>query len=695
MMGEMKHKPNRLIHEKSPYLLQHAYNPVNWYSWGDEALAKASAEDKLIFLSIGYATCHWCHVMERESFEDEATAAILNDYFVAVKVDREERPDIDAIYMDALIAMGKQGGWPLNVFITSSQEPVFGGTYFPPEPRYGMPSFKDVLMTVSEAWRNSRTELLGASGQIGRYLTDVQMHRKDEGLPGEACFAFAFQSYQALFDHENYGFMTDARNKFPPSLALSFLMDYAHRTGVAEASFMVEKTLIAMKRGGIYDQLGGGICRYSTDQFWLVPHFEKMLYDNALFLQVLVRFAQISGKEFFRQAAYDLIRYIQNDLTVPGGGIASAEDADSEGEEGRFYLWTLAEFREVIGKAADFLESFWHVSEKGVHDGMNILHEDIHALPLTPEEVYNSEQAECIQTSREELRQKRGSRPRPLRDDKVLTSWNGLYIRSLVKASQAFGDPELIHRAEVIYDFILKNLFNADGRLLRRYRDSLAGIPGYLADYAELGLASFELFKATSQKVYLEKAQQLTDEAIGLFHSGFGPFFETGNDVARLLRRTINGYDGVEPAGNSSMAMLLISLSALEISERKYLQIAEGIFRYFRNELDQNPVSCPAMLEAYQSYVQPFAKIILTGERDNTELQKSVVYLQRTYLAADLVLYIPPERMAELQFLIPTSAEKSRSTGFAAYFCRNMTCFPPVHSLWELQNLAENPGKRK
>ena len=687
MNEHVNRQPNKLINEKSPYLLQHAWNPVSWYPWADEALAAAVAEDKPIFLSVGYATCHWCHVMERESFEDEATAAILNEHFIAIKVDREERPDVDAIYMDALHAMGRQGGWPLNVFLTPAQVPFFGGTYFPPKPRYGMHSFRDILLAISEAWRNNRARLLESSSQIGKFLADSQGQRPDLGLPGEGCFSKAFQTYRNLFDPEDYGFKTDSRNKFPPSMALSFLMSYAQRTGTVEASAMAGKTLSAMKRGGIYDQLGGGLSRYSTDHRWLVPHFEKMLYDNALFLRALVEYWQVSGQAFFREAAYDIIRYIQRDMALPGGGIASAEDADSEGEEGRFYLWSQAEFREVAGNAAEFLESFWHVSAKGVMEGQNILHEDIHARPLTPEEAFTGEQAALFRQYREKLLQRRSSRPRPLRDDKILTSWNSLYIQSLARAGLAFGDPELIKDAGVIHDFICNNLFNSDGQLLRRYRDGSAAISGYLTDYAEFGLASFELFRATGKPAYLARAKQVAEEAIRLFRSDFGPFYETGSDAAPLLRRTINGYDGVEPSGNSSMARLLVDLAALDLEALKFNQIAEGIFRYFKSDLDQHPLSCPALLAAYQAFVQPGAKIILTGARDNPDLMKSLDHLNRAYLADALVLYIPPEYLAELQFLVPVAPGRPLVPDFTAYLCQDMACLPAVHDWQALSKL--------
>ena len=693
-MPEIRNRqPNRLINEKSPYLLQHAYNPVSWYPWGEEAFTKAASEDKLVFLSIGYATCHWCHVMERESFEDEGTAGILNDHFVAVKVDREERPDIDSVYMDALNAMGQQGGWPLNVFVTPQKDPLIGGTYFPPTPKYGMRSFKEVLKAVNEAWHSNRAQLLESSDGLRRHLSSAHAERPDEGLPSAECFEKAYRYYTALYDRADYGFKTDAGNKFPPSMALSLLMGYFYRTGTPEAIEMAERTLGAMKRGGIYDQVGGGLCRYSTDNSWLVPHFEKMLYDNALFLKALVECYQLSGKDFFRQAAYDVIGYIQRDMAVSGGGIASAEDADSEGEEGKFYLWTLPEFRGIAGSDSGFLETLWSVEELGIMDGKNILHEDIHAQPQTAEEQWGPKRAEAIRANRQKLLKKRSDRPRPLRDDKVLTSWNCLYIRALAKAGLAFGDADLIRDAQSIYAFISDNLFDASGRLMRRYRDGAVGLLGYLTDYAEMGLASCELFRATSEIPYLEKTRSLAEAAIRLFLSDFGPFFETGADGEEPLRRTVNGYDGVEPSGNSSMARMLCTLSNLGVDSQRYTGIADGIFRYFKDEIEKHPVTCPAMLEAYALFSLPPTQIVLIGDLDNPELRLSREFLNQTYLADASVICVDPDGLAAMESAVPIVAGKTRLADFTAYVCTGMTCKAPVFSFDDLKVLLYDQGR--
>jgi uncharacterized protein YyaL (SSP411 family) len=679
----------RLIYEKSTYLLQHAYNPVYWYPWGDEAFETAAKEDKLVFLSIGYATCHWCHVMERESFEDEETAKQLNRDFVAIKVDREERPDIDSIYMDALNATGQQGGWPLNMFLTPDKKPMLGGTYFPPTRRYGMNSFREVLEIVSEAWRTNRNQLIDASMEITRLLKDNQRKSPGGGLPSEDCFARAYGMYETFYDKVQFGFKTDPRNKFPPNMAMSYLLDYYYRTGNVQALEMVEWTLGAMKRGGIYDQIGGGLCRYSTDHSWLVPHFEKMLYDNSLFLKALVECYQPSGKEFFRQAAYDVIGYVQRDLAVSGGGIASAEDADSEGVEGKFYLWSLDEFMEVTGDDSGFLEKLWNVTESGNFEGHTILNESTGTPPLTYEEKFGLEQAENIKLNRQKLFDRRSVRIRPFRDDKVITSWNCLYIHGLVKAGMAFGDSELIHSAESIYSFISENLFDSGGRLMRRYRDGESAIKGYLTDYAELGLASVELFKATSNLAYLNKAKTLAEDAIRLFSSDFGPFYETGADGEELLRRTINGYDGVEPSGNSSMAKLMCLLSSMGIDSKRYNSIAEGIFSYFRDELEKQPIACPALLDAYMFYTHPTTQIVLIADKGNAELQKSLEYIWGSYMGDSPVIWTDPQELSAMQSAAPIVEGKKALADFTAYVCVGNTCKAPVFNFEDLKSLLE------
>ncbi|HNC00339.1 MAG TPA: thioredoxin domain-containing protein, partial [Leptospiraceae bacterium] len=548
-------KPNRLIEEKSPYLLQHAYNPVDWYPWCEEAFEKAKREDKIVILSIGYATCHWCHVMEKESFEDERTAEIMNRDFVAIKVDREERPDIDKIYMDALHAMDQQGGWPLNMFLTPDKKPVAGGTYFPPVQKYGRKSFTEILAIIKNVWDTRKQELIDSSEAIASYLQKENLaDNPDLTLPPDTAFSSAYQMYDRFFDDTYYGFKTNMVNKFPPSMGLSFLLFHYHITKETKALHMVEKTLMAMKRGGIYDQIGGGLCRYATDGRWLVPHFEKMLYDNSLFIEALRECYQVTQNPFYKEVVYDIVKYIRRDMTLKEGVIASAEDADSEGEEGKFYLWSLEEFRSICKEDSEVLEKFWNVTEEGNFEEKNILNETFDIDFIKENNLNREEFQSIVQRNKEKLLDVRAKRIRPLRDDKVLTSWNCLYLKAITGAAIAFGDKSLLADAIQIFDFIQKNLFNENCRLLRRYRTGESKILAYLTDYAELTLASIYLYKATYDLKYIKTAAGLAEETIRLFQSEKGVFYDTGIDGEALIRRSIDAYDGVEPSGNSSMA---------------------------------------------------------------------------------------------------------------------------------------------
>lgn len=683
-------KANRLISEKSPYLIQHAHNPVNWYPWGDEALRQALQQDKMIFLSIGYATCHWCHVMERESFEDEATAAILNNHFISIKVDREERPDIDAIYMDAIHSMGLQGGWPLNVFLTPDAKPITGGTYFPPGSMHGRLGFREVLGLLVEMWENRRDDLLQTADSLVQHLRESYAPSPGEVLPDKGCLGGAVAAYVRLFDPEFFGFRTDARNKFPPSMALTFLMNHFHHFREPICLEMAEKTLLAMKVGGIYDQVGGGLCRYSTEPQWLVPHFEKMLYDNALFLSALVDCFQMSRKRFFRDAVYDVIGYINRDMRTLEGAVASAEDADSEGKEGTFYLWSFEEFQVITGADSELLERFWRVTKGGNFEGKNILSENAQLRLGMEEFSVDSELERTVERNRRSLLERRNTRQRPLRDDKVLTSWNCLYIQSLCKAGRAFSDESLIHDAESIYTFLSSNLMNCKGRLLRRYRDSESGVLGFLNDYAEMALASLELFRSTYDVRYLDDCIRLLEEAIRLFLSESGAFYETGSDAPELIRRTINLYDGVEPSGNSSMAKVLCYLASLGINRTRYLQIAEGIFRYSKDHIEHYPTSCPAILQAYLKYVIPRTEVVLIGSRENEEMLKSLKWLNEGYFGSLVPVVAYPETLESLKTSVPLLEGKPVCGDFVAYVCQDMTCKNPCKTFGELRDLLND-----
>ncbi|WP_084492267.1 thioredoxin domain-containing protein [Leptospira kmetyi] len=691
-MNLHSHKPNRLAQEKSPYLQQHAYNPVDWYPWGEEALTKARDQDKLIFLSIGYATCHWCHVMERESFENQTIADYLNSHYISIKVDREERPDIDRIFMDALHAMDQQGGWPLNMFLTPDGKPITGGTYFPPEQRYGRKSFLEVLNVIQGVWSGKRQELIAASTELAQYLKESGEGRASEkqesGFPPENSFDAGYSLYESYYDPQFGGFKTNHVNKFPPSMGLSFLLRYHHSSGNPRALEMVENTLLAMKQGGIYDQVGGGLCRYSTDHHWLVPHFEKMLYDNSLFLESLVEYSQVSKKIPAESFALDVIEYLHRDMRISGGGICSAEDADSEGEEGLFYIWDLAEFREVCGEDSSLLEKFWNVTEKGNFEGKNILHESYRSAvaKLDAEELKRIDAA--LDRGRKKLLERRSKRIRPLRDDKILTSWNGLYIKALVKAGAAFQREEFLRLAEETYSFIEKNLIDSNGRILRRFRDGESGILGYSNDYAEMIAASIALFEAGRGIRYLKNAVLWMEEAIRLFRSPAGVFFDTGIDGEVLLRRSVDGYDGVEPSANSSLSYSLVKLSLLGVHSDRYREIAESIFLYFTKELSTHALSYPFLLSAYWSYKNHSKEIVLI--RKNSDAGKDLLAaIGKKFLPNSVVAVVSEDELEDARKL--SSLFDARDSGGDAlvYVCENFACKLPVNNVADLEKFLE------
>jgi len=488
---------NRLIDQKSPYLLQHAHNPVDWFPWSQEAFDKARREQKLILVSIGYATCHWCHVMERESFEDRETADYLNRNFVAIKVDREERPDIDQVFMDALHALGEQGGWPLNMFATPDGRPFTGGTYFPPKPMYGRQSFRQVLESLQFYWQEEKEKIHDTAEQLTTYLRRAPAPQPlDEPLPQWDCVENTVQAYRQVFDQEDGGFALQRPNKFPPSMGLQLLLRYHLRTGNPSDLYMVELTLERMRNGGIYDQVGGGLCRYSTDYRWLVPHFEKMLYDNALFAQVALECFQVTKNPFHKEIAEDIFHYIKRDMLAEDGGFCSAEDADSEGHEGLFYLWSPDEFKKTVPKDySDILANYWNVTHEGNFEGKNILNVSQPSNAFSEQlGLDENEWQSIIIKARRKLLDVRAQRIRPLKDDKVLVSWNALMISSFAQAARILDHDEYGITATNALAFIEENLITEDGRLLRRYRDGDANFPAYLSDYAQLGLACLDIY---------------------------------------------------------------------------------------------------------------------------------------------------------------------------------------------------------
>ncbi|SVB06237.1 uncharacterized protein METZ01_LOCUS159091, partial [marine metagenome] len=500
-----------MIHEKSPYLLQHAHNPVNWFPWGEEPFKIAQEKNLPLLVSIGYATCHWCHVMERESFEDPDLAKLLNDHFVSIKIDREERPDIDSIYMKAIQAMGQQGGWPLNVFITPEGIPFYSGTYFPPEKRFNLPSFTDVLIFLTKTWLNEPEKIKKQSEALATAIRESSEREATTDTTETLDFDGedkAAKLYDSHYDSLNHGFRFQPQNKFPPSMGLSMLLRHYHRTETTSSLEMTKSTLRAMKWGGIYDQIGGGLSRYSTDYRWLVPHFEKMLYDNSLFITALIETFQVTGHQEFADYANDVLHYIDRDMTSGEGGFFSAEDADSEGVEGKFYVWSKEEVESILGRqTSSIVIPFFNITKEGNFEHKNILnqtntYQDLaKKLGLTEDTVITE-----VNTARKKLLQERSKRIRPLLDDKVLTSWNGLMISAMAKTGRVLEDTNRIAKAEKAMKFILSTLKTPEGKLLRRFRDGEARYDGYLFDYSSIAVACLELYEATYDTKYILEA---------------------------------------------------------------------------------------------------------------------------------------------------------------------------------------------
>ncbi|MBT3215007.1 MAG: thioredoxin domain-containing protein [Deltaproteobacteria bacterium] len=681
---------NKLIHEKSPYLLQHAHNPVNWYPWGTAAFEKAKSEDKLLLVSIGYATCHWCHVMERESFEDPELAAFLNAHFVPVKVDREERPDVDKIHMDALHALGQQGGWPLNMFVTPEGKPVTGGTYFPPQPMYGRKSFRELLETLASIWKNEREKIFTTADQLTAHLQQKAVpastgHPELNWEAEEQTVTLFRESY----DSQHGGFKQQQQNKFPPSMGLMLLLRHYKRTGDAHSLEMVEKTLQKMFAGGIYDQLGGGLSRYSTDHEWLVPHFEKMLYDNALFVWALIENFQITKNPLYENAVRDILNYVARDMTSPDGAFFSAEDADSEGVEGKFYVWSKAEVLEILGaESGELACAFWDITEHGNFEGSSIPNrprsdEDVAAqFRITPEEMRKT-----LRASREKLMAVRSKRVRPLLDDKVLTSWNALMISAFARASRVFNDPEFEKMATRAADFIFNNLFDDSGRLLRRWREGEARFPAYLCDHAQLAVACLDLYETTYDPAWFRKAVELSDEINRLFRNEDGPYYDTGIDGEVLLTRNAEAYDGVEPSGNSSLAQAFLRLRAYGLAPQ-YYEDAQRIFRSFAPHLEQAGVSFSAMLCGLHFSLSSAKEVVISGRRGEAETELLLAELRCEYHPNIVVSFVENGKNPETEKIIPLASGRAMVNDCAtAYVCQNQTCQIPVHSVDELRQL--------
>jgi len=669
-------KPNRLINEKSPYLLQHAHNPVDWYPWSNEAFEKAKKEDRPVFLSVGYSTCHWCHVMERESFEDEEVAALLNDHFVAIKVDREERPDIDHIYMAVCQAMTGQGGWPLTVIMTPDKKPFFAGTYFPKFSRYGQPGLMDILGQVEKQWRSNR-EGIASSG--GRIVRAIQNHLRSEG-PGHLEEDTVHEGYSALkksFDPDYGGF--GSAPKFPTPHNLGFLLRYWKWTGEDEALSMVEKTLQAMHDGGIYDHLGFGFSRYSTDRKWLVPHFEKMLYDNALLAMVYLEAYQVTGKEQYARVAREILRYVLRDMTSPEGAFYSAEDADSEGEEGKFYVWTPGEIKDILGpETGSLFCRLYGVTEKGNFEGRNILNR-----------IDAQARAADMEEARRKLFLARERRPHPYKDDKVLTSWNGLMIAALAMGSRVLHESAYREAAIRAAEFIWVHLRDERGRLLARYRDGEAAHPGYIDDYAFLTWAMIELYQADLKPAWLRQALELQEEQNRLFWDREqGGFFFYGCDVEELLARPKEIYDGATPSGNSVSAHNLLRLARLT-GRQELAAMADTMFQSFAGKVEDYPAGYTHFLTALLFSLVPGKEIVVVA--DYEAIGDDLQPLWSTFAPDTVFLYnLEEEEYKGLDAIAPfIRGMTSHEDKPTFYVCQNFACRRPTTDVTEVRTLLQ------
>ncbi|BCU80954.1 thioredoxin domain-containing protein [Polycladomyces abyssicola] len=684
-MTKTQRKPNRLIHEKSPYLLQHAYNPVDWYPWGEEAFEKAKREDKPIFLSIGYSTCHWCHVMERESFEDPEVAEVLNRDFVSIKVDREERPDVDHIYMTVCQAITGHGGWPLTIIMTPDKKPFFAGTYFPKESRYGRRGLMEILQRIAVVWKQDRSNMLRAGDKITELL-EKNLDPVAEGELTAEVLDRAFEQFRSQFD-PRWGGFGDAP-KFPRPHDFLFLLRYWKRTGNQHALEMVERTLTMMHRGGIYDHLGYGFARYSVDERWLVPHFEKMLYDNALLALAYLEAYQATGKEIYAQVAREIFTYVLRDMTDPEGGFYSAEDADSEGEEGKFYVWTPEEIQDVLGEAdGELFVECYGVTPEGNFEGKNILNLlDVSWETIATRKGMTLHELERkMSEAREKLFEVREKRVHPHKDDKVLTSWNGLMIAALARGGRVLGDERYTAAAEKAVSFIWRYLRREDGRLLARYRDGEAAYLAYVDDYAYLAWGLLELYEAGFDVSHLEKAIELTHQMLDLFaDEEKGGLFFYGRDAEQLLTRPKEVYDGALPSGNSVAACNLIRLARMT-GDPEWESQAERQLRAFGETVKHSPIAHSFFLTAAQWALGPTKEIVIVGKKDAEDTRQMIQQAHRTYLPDAVLLFKPEGEPTEtLDTIAPFTKEQHTLDGRATvYVCENHACHAPA-TKWPL-----------
>ena len=684
---EYKHT-NQLIHETSPYLLQHAHNPVDWHPWGEAAFQKAKRENKPVLLSIGYSACHWCHVMERESFENEEIAALMNELFVSIKVDREERPDLDEIYMNAVQMMTGRGGWPMTMFLTPEGKPFYGGTYFPPEDRYNVPGFPKILRGVANAFYKQPQDIENSVSQILARLQTMSRSAESAGPFDPDIIIRGAEQLAQAHDSEHGGF--GRAPKFPNAGVYELFLRAFHQSKNARFLDTIIYTLTKMAQGGIYDHLGGGFHRYSVDEKWLVPHFEKMLYDNAQLVRVYAQVYQITGEPQFKRVVEETVDYLLREMLQPQGGFYSTQDADSEGEEGKFFVWTPQEVSRILGEeAAEIFCRIYDVSEQGNFEDKNILHP---ILTLEQASKYFNrgvdEIAALLGEGKAKLFAEREMRIKPFRDEKVITAWNGLALSGLAEAIKISGNQEYRRAATRTVEFIFSKLFR-DGHLLHTYRDGVAKILGYLDDYAFLAVGLLDLFEATLDRSLLAKAIELTDILISEFwDDDDGAFFYTGKSHEQLISRAKPAFDASIPSGNSMAAQLLLRLYHYT-SREVYLKKAETILRSYHDAMAAQPFGLAHMLGALDFYLRKPKEIVIVGEPDDPRTREILEGVHSTYLPNSTVQLVRPDE--KIDEIAPLLKGKSQIGGqVTGYVCQNFTCSAPVTTWDDLRPLLES-----
>jgi uncharacterized protein YyaL (SSP411 family) len=684
----MEHKhTNHLINETSPYLLQHAHNPVDWYSWGDEAFQKAKSQNRPILLSIGYSACHWCHVMERESFEDEKIAALMNDLFVNIKVDREERPDLDEIYMNAVQMLTGRGGWPMTVFLTPEGKPFYGGTYFPPEDRYGVPGFPKILQGVANAYREKPQDVERSVEQILAALQRMSLSTESQQLFSSDIIGQSAEQLAQAYDTDHGGL--GKAPKFPNVGVYELFLRHYHHSKGSRFLEMVTHTLTKMAQGGIYDHLGGGFHRYSVDEKWLVPHFEKMLYDNAQLVRIYAQVYCVTAEPLFKQLVDATMNYLMREMLHTEGGFYSTQDADSEGKEGKFFVWTEAEITRLLGEeTSEIFCRIYDVSEEGNFEEKNILHPI-----LTLEQASKffrrdlKEVESLVSDAKAKLFQEREKRPKPFRDEKILTSWNGLMLSGFAEAIKISPHPSYLEAVNRTVDFIFSKMFR-DGHLLHTYKSGTAKILGYLDDYAFLAAGLLDLFEATVNRAHLDRALELAEIMLHEFwDEAGGGFFYTGRSHERLIAQSKPIFDGSVPSGNAVATQVLLRLYHYTGKE-DYLKRAERILRAYYNAMENQPFGFAHMLAALDFYLQKPKEVVLVGDKKEPKTLELLTKIHSLYVPNMTLQLASPDD--SLEKVSPLLAGKKQFEGkTTVYVCHNFTCSRPVVEWDELKPLLD------